>query len=60
MFICHTNLVEEFRALYPEALTYEGNRAIVLAKDDEPDREALAHCIALALTYKLRKRQKSG
>jgi len=59
MFICHTNLVEEFRALYPETLTFEGNRAIVLAKDREPDREALSHCIALTLTYKLRKRQKT-
>ncbi|MGJ8572587.1 MAG: DUF1801 domain-containing protein [Hoeflea sp.] len=57
MFICHTNLVEEFRALYPDALTYEGNRAIVLQKDSEIDREALSHCIALALTYKLCKRR---
>ncbi|WP_340160704.1 DUF1801 domain-containing protein [uncultured Hoeflea sp.] len=57
MFICHTNLVEEFRGLYPEALTYEGNRAIVLGREHEPDREALSHCIALALTYKLRKKR---
>lgn len=56
MFICHTNLVEEFRGLYPDALRYEGNRAIVLSGEQEPDREALSHCIALALTYKLRKR----
>lgn len=56
MFICHTNLVEEFRGLYPDAFNYEGNRAIVLSGEDEPDREALSHCIALALTYKLRKR----
>jgi hypothetical protein len=55
MFICHTKLVEEFRGLYPEALIYEGNRAIVLSRGTEPDREALSHCIALALTYKLRK-----
>lgn len=60
MFICHTNLVEEFRALYPDALTYEGNRAILLARGSEPDHEALSHCIALALTYKLRKRQKQA
>ena len=60
MFICHTNLVEEFRALYPDALTYEGNRAIVLAREREPDREALSHCIGLALTYKLRKKRKSS
>ncbi|MCZ4290839.1 DUF1801 domain-containing protein [Hoeflea alexandrii] len=58
MFICHTNLVDEFRDLYPDALNYEGNRAILIAADAAPDREALAHCIALALTYKLRKRQK--
>ena len=57
MFICHTNLVDEFRRLYPEALAYEGNRAIVLGAGDEPDREALSHCIALALTYKLRKKR---
>ena len=58
MFICHTNLVEEFRGLYPDTLEFEGNRAVVLARDAAPDRNALAHCIALALTYKLRKRQK--
>ena len=58
MFICHTNLVDEFRDLYPDALTYEGNRAILIAADATPDRQALEHCIALALTYKLRKRQK--
>jgi len=58
MFICHTNLVDEFRDLYPDTLTYEGNRAIVLPGGVAPDREALEHCIALALTYKLRKRQK--
>jgi len=57
MFICHTNLVEEFRSLYPEALIYEGNRAIILAGDEMPDIQALSHCIALALTYKLRKRR---
>lgn len=60
MFICHTNLVEEFRCLYPTALTFEGNRAIVAESGKPVDREALSHCIALALTYKLRKRQKSA
>ncbi|WP_420408339.1 DUF1801 domain-containing protein [Hoeflea sp.] len=58
MFICHTNLVEEFRTLYPAALTFEGNRAIIAEAGKPVDREALSHCIALALTYKLRKRQK--
>ena len=56
MFICHTNLVDESRALYPDTLTFEGNRAIVLEAGDKPDLAALSHCIGLALTYKLRKR----
>ena len=60
MFICHTNLVEEFRALYPGALEFEGNRAILLKDGQRPDLEALSHCVSLALTYKLRKRAKSG
>ncbi|MEM5471972.1 DUF1801 domain-containing protein [Hoeflea sp. AS60] len=60
MFICHTNLVEEFRALYPDALTYEGNRAIVLDSGNTVDHDALSHCIGLALTYKLRKKRKSN
>tara|TARA_R110002020_G_scaffold96186_20_gene230610 strand:- start:4216 stop:4566 length:351 start_codon:yes stop_codon:yes gene_type:complete len=56
MFICHTNLVEEFRALYPDTLAFEGNRAIVIEAGKPVDREALGHCIGLALTWKLRKR----
>ena len=60
MFICRTNLVEEFRALYPDTLEFEGNRAIVLKDGQQPDLEALSHCISLALTYKLRKRMKTG
>lgn len=60
MFICHTDLVEEFRALYPETLRYEGNRAIVVEAGATVDLAALSHCIGLALTCKLRKRTKSG
>ncbi len=57
-FICHTSLVDEFRRLYPDALRYEGNRSIVLGGDKPVDEAALRHCIALALTYHLRR--KSG
>jgi hypothetical protein len=57
-FICHTNLVERFRALYPDTLRFEGNRAILIdAKEPLPVGE-LRHCIALALTYQLDKRRK--
>jgi hypothetical protein len=55
-FICHTNLVDELRRLYPDALRYAGNRSIVLRDDQAGDEAALRHCIALALTYHLRKK----
>jgi hypothetical protein len=55
-FHCQTNLVETFRELYPE-LRYIGNRAIVLDAEDELPEAALRHCVALALTYHLRKRK---
>lgn len=56
MFICHTGLVDEFRDLYGETLTFEGNRAIVLPVGKPVDEPAVRHCIALALTYHWRKR----
>lgn len=57
-FHCQTDLVPTFRELYPKTFTYEGNRAIVLDANKKPDEKALAHCIALALTYHLRKSRK--
>ena len=57
-FHCQTNLVETFRALYPE-LSYGGNRCIFLNAEDKVPEAALRHCVALALTYHLGKR-KSG
>lgn len=55
MFVsCQTNLVETYRALYPER-DYEGDRAVVL-RDGLGDEAALRHCIGLALTYHSRKR----
>jgi len=55
-FHCQTNLVATFRELYPE-LTYGGNRSIFLDTSDELPEAALRHCIALALTYRLRRRR---
>lgn len=46
---CKTDLVSRYRAHYPDAFEYQGNRAVVLP--DEPDLPALRHVIALALTY---------
>jgi hypothetical protein len=57
-FICHTNLVEKFRELYHDRLSFESNRAIVLAVKEPLPAQELGHCIALALTYRLAKRSR--
>src|SRR5215471_6630709 len=55
-FHCQTDLVETFRELYPK-LSYSGNRAILLDADRKLPEAELRHCVALALTYHLRKRK---
>jgi len=56
MFVnCQTTLIGTFRDLYGEAFDFEGNRALVIPEGELP-RAALAHCVALALTYHRRKR----
>ncbi len=53
-FHCQTTLVDGFRADFPEAFSYAGNRALHLR---EPfDEEALALCLTRALTYRGTKR----
>jgi uncharacterized protein DUF1801 len=54
-FHCQTDLVATFRELYPE-LSYGGNRSIVLNAQDALPEPALRHCVGLALTYHLNKR----
>ena len=56
-FHCQTDLVETFRQLYPTELSYGGNRSILLNADDDVPEAALRHCVALALTYHLKKRK---
>jgi hypothetical protein len=53
---CKTDLLSRYRALYPDAFTYDGERGVVVG--DAPDEAALKHVVALALTYHARK--KSG
>ena len=57
-FHCQTNLVETFRERYPE-LSYSGNRAILLDAEKKLPEAKLRHCVALALTYHLGKRNKA-
>jgi hypothetical protein len=54
-FHCQTDLVETFRELYPTEMRYGGNRCILLNAEHDLPEAALRHCVALALTYHLRK-----
>jgi fructose-specific component phosphotransferase system IIB-like protein len=56
-FHCQTDLVATFRELYPNELTTAGKRAVIFNTDDAIPEAALRHCVALALTYHLRKRK---
>jgi len=55
-FHCRTNLIETFRALFPDELRFEGNRAIVFDEKDSLPEDPLRFCIAAALTYHRSKR----
>ena len=55
-FDCQTDLVETFRELYPSEFSYEGNRCILLDAAEKLPEPALRHCVALALTYHLKKK----
>lgn len=55
-FNCKTPLVEEFRAAFPDAFGFEGNRAILLDPDRPIPTTALEQCVAAALTYHRRRR----
>lgn len=50
-FHCQSKLVDCFRELYADQLTFQKNRAIVLALAEPLPRGPLQHCIELALTY---------
>ncbi|MAZ19177.1 MAG: hypothetical protein CL535_22990 [Ahrensia sp.] len=51
LFICHTNLVDRFRELYPETFAFDGNRALVFKTGNAIPAAETKHCIAMALTY---------
>lgn len=52
---CSTTLIADFQAQYRDLFEYSGNRALILPTALGERREALAHCIALGLTYHKRK-----
>ena len=55
---CQSHLVETYRELYGDALTFEGNRAVHFSATAELPEEVVKHCIALALTYHSRGRKR--
>ncbi len=56
-FHCQTGLVDHFKTIYPKTFKYEGNRALIFDVVDRLPEDELRHCVSLALTYHLRKRQ---
>lgn len=54
-FNCQTTLIETFRIIFNEIFTFEGNRAIIFAENDEIPVAELKLCILTALTYHNRK-----
>lgn len=57
-FHCQTTLVPTFRELYGNRFSFQGNRAIVFSHGQKVPWDALAHCVALALTYHLKVRRR--
>lgn len=54
-FICSTNLVDQFREQFGNVFRYEGNRALLFQDAHTLPEAELRECIAMALTYHLRK-----
>lgn len=48
---CQTTLIENWKALFPQQLTFSGNRAVLLSVDSPLPAAELAVCIAMALNY---------
>lgn len=55
-FHCQTDLVQRFRAQFPDDFQFDGNRAILFDADQPIPIQPLSRCIAAALTYHLDKR----
>lgn len=58
-FHCQTTLVDTFKEMYRGQFEFGGNRSIIFSEKDKVPVEELSHCISMALTYHLNKRQTS-
>lgn len=59
-FNCKTTLIDDFKQIYANTFKYEDNRSLVLDVKSEPATDALADCIAMALTYHQRKKAQAN
>lgn len=57
-FNCKTTLVDDFKEIYGDLFNYGGNRSVIFKKDDKIPVNQLSDCIAMALTYHLKKKRK--
>lgn len=55
LFNCKTTLVETFRERFPDAFTYQKNRALLLLAAKPVPETELSICLGMALTYKKRR-----
>jgi hypothetical protein len=57
-FNCQTTLVDSFRTMFPTDFHFVGNRALVFDSAEPVPSDALRICIAAALTYHAKPRQR--
>ena len=55
-FHCQTTLIDSFKEMHHDQLEFGGNRCIIFHVKDKVPVAALSHCVAMALTYHLNKR----
>lgn len=51
---CQTTVVSDFRTLFGDDFTYDGNRAVVFSTDDDLQLDKLALLVSAALRYHLK------
>ncbi|MGB3934405.1 MAG: DUF1801 domain-containing protein [Burkholderiales bacterium] len=56
-FHCQTTLVDSFKEMYRGQFEFGGNRSIIFNVKDKVPVKELSHCVSMALTYHLNKRQ---
>ena len=56
-FNCQTDLIDTFKALFPNDFVFEGNRALVFRLGEAIPGDSVAFCMGAAFTYHLNKRR---